>query len=114
MGVDFSVVSRERMCGCSYVGFNDWRRKICVRANLGALDDYVGFGGDKQFPDHDLTPLLNHSDCDGVLSHAGCVRIARGLRELDTTSWLPHESDFTERFLAMLDAVQPGQWVEFS
>lgn len=51
------------------------------------LEQMEGFGGERQWTDdHEspsLTPLLQHSDCDGYLSSYHCWRVAARLRELD-------------------------------
>lgn len=54
----------------SYSGFSNFRKAVCKAANMGELDEYIGFGGTKPFPhwiDIPVVPLLDHSDCDGYL-----------------------------------------------
>lgn len=67
----------------SYSAFNRWRTKICEVAGYGNLEDYKGFGGQKQWPANDpLVELLHHSDCDGEIPTASCALIAGRLCEL--------------------------------
>lgn len=72
--------------GCwngAYSAFGRWRNAICEVAGLGDLDDYVGFGGHKQWDHSDpLTVLLYHSDCDGEIEHTECSTLADSLEQL--------------------------------
>lgn len=68
-----------------YINFSEWRRAVCKAAKLGELHDYVGFGGDKPWPDPKtdaLVYLLNHSDCDGRIAARRCQKIAERLEAL--------------------------------
>ncbi len=61
----------------SCTSFNDWRRCLCEAAGYGDLDNYLGFGGDKAWPESDiLIVLLNHSDCDGEIEWTDCIKLA--------------------------------------
>lgn len=72
----------ETTHGCwhgSYSYFHYWREAVCKAAGLGELADYVGFGGDKAWPDPEtdaLVYLLSHSDCDGRIETRHCGKIA--------------------------------------
>lgn len=66
----------------AYSSFHTWRRIIAKKAGLN-LDEMLGFGGEKEFDsNHNLTPLLNHSDCDGELTVAECKKVKAGLEEI--------------------------------
>jgi hypothetical protein len=56
--------------GWSYGGFAHFRKRVAKDALGIDLAEMDGFGGDRswsEFADDSLTPLLNHSDCDGEL-----------------------------------------------
>ncbi len=55
----------------SYGGFNKFRTGIAIIA--------INKGQSPLHYDHDLYPLLNHSDCDGKLTPDECRRIEKGL-----------------------------------
>lgn len=76
MGIDFSHCDAS----WAYSGFNRARIKLAKEIGLD-LNSMVGFGGEQKWPDHDLIPLLNHSDCDGELTPEECKRVAPALRE---------------------------------
>lgn len=66
----------------SYSSFGQWREIIASKIGLN-LDEMLGYGGEKEFDKkHDLTPLLNHSDCDGHLTVPQCKRVKRGLEAI--------------------------------
>lgn len=80
----------------SYSSFNAFREAVCEAAGLGNLDDYKGFGGEKDWlkPEHQpLNTLLNHSDCEGVIKHKHCKPLADALEEvfpkLSNTGFMP-------------------------
>ncbi len=68
----------------SYGAFNRFRKKLAEVAGYGDLDDYLGMGGDKVWPENGdaLILLLHHSDCDGDLPWAECGKIADRLESL--------------------------------
>lgn len=67
----------------AYSAFSRFRRKIAEVAGYGPMDDYRGFGGDKEWPDNDpLVGLLDHSDCDGSIPAKDCSAIADRLESL--------------------------------
>jgi hypothetical protein len=79
MGIDFSHSGAH----WAYSGFNRARTRLA--ATLGfRLDDMIGFGGSRAWPDADGSPLvhlLDHSDCDGELTVAQCKVVAPALRK---------------------------------
>jgi hypothetical protein len=74
-----------------YSSFNQWRTEIAshIGINLREMDGYKmqGFRIIPGLPwddwvDHDLYPLLIHSDCEGELTPDECRRIANALGEI--------------------------------
>lgn len=66
----------------SYTGFNAFRTRLSFEAGIN-LRQMDGFGGSVPWAiDDAIVPLLNHSDCDGVLTPAECAMVAPRLREL--------------------------------
>lgn len=69
----------------AYGGFNRFRTRLAAHEGLN-LDEMEGFGGDKPWETSSgqhvtpLTPLLNHSDCDGYLERYECEEVAPRLR----------------------------------
>lgn len=82
MGLDFSHTDAH----WAYGGFHRFRERLAEHEgfDLGAM---VGFGGDRCWDDvtTDLKPLLNHSDCDGVLTPAECEQVAPRLAGIIST-----------------------------
>jgi hypothetical protein len=69
----------------AYSSFMKWRKALCRAAGRGDLLSYVGFGGDRAWPDPSIEPLvhlLNHSDCEGYLEVEQLMPIADRLDEL--------------------------------
>ena len=81
MGLDTSHGCWHGSCS----SFGRWREKISEVAGYGNLNDYSGFGGDKEWPAPSSDPLvllLHHSDCDGELAFNDCAPIADALEVL--------------------------------
>jgi len=61
----------------SYGGFNRFRHRLAAEEGIN-LDAMQGFGGEGKWetsngdPITPLAPLLNHSDCDGILESWDC------------------------------------------
>lgn len=67
----------------SYGSFNRWRQAVARCSGLGNLDEYVGFDGEKPWPEgKPIVKLLHHSDCDGELAHEDCGPIADALESV--------------------------------
>lgn len=68
-----------------YSSFNAFRYWLAEQIGVN-LDHYAGYmaGGTKDLTTipHDIMPLLNHSDCDGILTPKECRQIARGLKDI--------------------------------
>lgn len=90
----------------SYSGFGAFRKKLANEIGM-ELEKMRGFkGGVIPFSefDDDIIPLLDHSDCDGVLTTEECNRVAPRLREL-VSSW--PEQDFDKRkALSLADGME--------
>ena len=90
MGIDFSY------CGAhwAYSGFNRFRERIAGETGIN-LRDMEGFSGFLPTPNQEekealkwnkiidpIKLLLNHSDCDGILTPEECAKVAPRLREI--------------------------------
>lgn len=68
-----------------YSSFHRFRRNLAQRIGVD-LDEYIGYSktGTKELSsiEHDIMPLLNHSDCDGILTPEEAGRIAKGLQQI--------------------------------
>jgi hypothetical protein len=112
--------------GCwngAYSSFNTFRHNLANQIGIN-LDDYRGYGGEKDLEsiEHGIMPLLNHSDCDGSLSVEESKSIAEGLSFILDDLTLPPEEEFNpynlkfkiERFRnGLLDAIENDEIVEF-
>jgi hypothetical protein len=67
----------------AYSSFNKFRRFLASQIGVD-LDKCEGYGGDIEFSsiDHDIVPLLDHSDCDGILTSSECGQIYNGLNDI--------------------------------
>ena len=83
MGLDFDGADAH----WSYSGFNRFREKLGAVIGI-KLKEMNGFRQDQQKGiswdnvSDPIKPLLNHSDCDGEISHKDCGVVAKRLREL--------------------------------
>jgi len=65
----------------SYSSFNSFRRELCCQIGIN-LYDLIGYGGNKMHEEniqHDIMPLINHSDCDGILTVEESKKVLKGL-----------------------------------
>lgn len=79
-----------------YSSFGRFRKALASELGIN-LDECIGFGGDKVDLDkleHDIQPLLNHSDCDGKLTPEEALRVANGLNEIYLK--LPQHPDYDD------------------
>ena len=70
----------------SCTSFNTFRRKLAQMVGVD-LYSHIGYGGDLSEEhlmqaSNELFPLLNHSDCDGLLSPQECSLVAKGLTKI--------------------------------
>lgn len=79
MGLDFSHCEAR----WSYSGFGRFRRRLAKQIGIN-LDDMYGFGGEREWDtvNDPIKPLLDHSDCDGVLTPEECKLVYPRLEEL--------------------------------
>lgn len=105
----------------AYSSFNRFRYSLAEQIGVN-LDEYDGYGfGDKDLEsiDHDIMPLLNHSDCDGELTVEESKRIVNGLNNIleNFNENLHFDYNFKERIEQFRDgcieAVEKNQIVEF-
>jgi len=92
MGLDFAIrriECRDKLFNLpvmphwSYGGFNTFRQRLSEQAKID-LGNMVGFGGALEWDEikDPISPLLNHSDCDGLLDYDDCQTVAPRLRKL--------------------------------
>lgn len=78
MGLDFS----HGAANWSYGGFSRFREKLGKEIGIELrITDYFD-GTFWETVTDPITPLLNHSDCDGELTPSECAEVAPRLREL--------------------------------
>lgn len=117
MGLDTTHEAWHGPCSA----FNDWRRWVAQKALGMDLDKMEGFcdgGFSWSHIKHPLVPLLNHSDCDGVLPLAALKEIADSLMELATASEEPPKRHSNEWYcLRFADgcqaAIKAGEDIKF-
>jgi len=106
----------------AYSAFHRWRVKLAEVAGYGNIDDYLGYGGDKDWPEDPLTVLLNHSDCDGEILSVDCTPLADRLEELLPALKLAgeggghigsYEKKTTQFIMGLRDAAAAGEDVRF-
>ncbi len=69
-----------------YSSFNTFRYWLAEQIGVN-LSEYIGYSNEKatkslESIDHDIMPLLNHSDCDGKLTPGECRQIVKGLKDI--------------------------------
>ena len=96
MGLNFSHTDMHWSCSC----FHEFRRKLAAEIGID-LDDMDGFEGTLSWDDlkDDIVPLLDHSDCEGVLTPEECRRVAPRLRQL-VSSW-PMDDGSLDKYRAL-------------
>ena len=102
--------------------FNDFRYALGRQIGIN-LSDYEGYRGGGMKPlesiEHDLMPLFNHSDCDGVLTVKESAQIAKGLDSVlnNFNDEVETYYDFKEHVIQFrdgcLDAVSKKQKIKF-
>lgn len=107
MGLDFSHTDAH----WAHSGFNRFRREIAAYEGID-LDAMKGFerNGETEGTPWDtvttpLEPLLNHSDCDGVLTPQECRQVAPRLREVVKAIWPDQSSRDRQRALQLADGM---------
>lgn len=101
MGIDFSHGDAT----WAYSGFNRARTRLAAVIGLN-LDNMVGFGGNQEWPDANVNPLvhlLDHSDCDGELTVQQCKSVAPALRKA-VASW-PDDYD-KQMFIRLAEGME--------
>lgn len=122
MGLDFSHGPEYERFGpfgpqWSYTGFNRFRRRLSQAEGFD-LDGMAGFivnGAPWSTVATPLTPLLNHSDCDGNMTPEECKQVAPRLKEI-VDGWEPGDYDrqsALELVAAMEYCAEHGETLEF-
>ncbi len=105
-----------------YSKFNRFRYSLAnqIKINLYNYDGY-GESGEKELNsiDHDIMPLLMHSDCDGEFSIEECKRITNGLNQILDNFYndITADFDFKEKVVQFRDgcllAIQNNEVIVF-
>jgi hypothetical protein len=105
-----------------YSSFNRFRFSLGHQIGID-LKDYQGYGGGgSKFLyeiEHDIMPLINHSDCEGKLTVKEAKRVAKGLTNIldNFNDEIEADYNFKERITQFrdgcLDAVKQRQIVRF-
>jgi len=86
-----------------YSKFMRFRRSLCLQINIDIdmFSDYGGNGKSSESLDHDIMPLINHSDCDGRLTVKESRRIIKGLQSIldNFNKDLPMDYDFKDMII---------------
>jgi hypothetical protein len=105
-----------------YSFFNRFRYSLGHQIGID-LDDYYGYGktGVKDLTkiEHELMPLFNHSDCDGILTVEESKKIVIGLNKVlqNFNDKIEYHYDFKENIIQFrdgcLDAIERNEEVDF-
>lgn len=118
MGLDLTLhqPAENGRLGISYGGFMRFRERLCEDVGWGSIHEYVGFGGEKQWPtDKPLVNLLHHSDCEGELWGWECEGLADAIRAV-IRLWPEndHYREYGERLASLIEAASDaGSVIEF-
>jgi len=106
----------------AYSSFNRFRYSLGHQIGID-LNDYAGYGKTKMKDltkiEHELMPLLNHSDCDGILTVEESKRIVKGLNNVleNFNDKIEADYDFKEKIIQFrngcLDAIERNEDVNF-
>ena len=105
-----------------YSSFNRFRHTLAKQIGID-LNEYRGYDdkGEKDLEtiEHDIMPLLNHSDCDGSLTVKESRRIIKGLNNIleNYNEDIPSDFNFKEKVEQFrdgcVDAVGKRQIIRF-
>ena len=105
-----------------YSSFNRFRYSLGHQIGID-LDDYAGYGktGVKDLTkiEHELMPLFNHSDCDGILTVEESKQIVIGLNKVleNFNDKIEADYDFKENIIQFRDgclyAIERNEEVDF-
>lgn len=97
-----SIGRKDRFRAGSYSGYNSWRDELARLAGHPNAEAYWNGNGDDNWP---FYPLIDFSDCDGILGPEVCTRLARDFkgwnakaRKHQPASWGPEASWFYEQY----------------
>lgn len=112
VGLDFSHTDAH----WGYGGFMRFRGRLASAIGFD-LEEMEGFRGTRSFDEmtDPIKPLLDHLDCDGVLTPEECMQVAPRLREL-VADWA--DDDYDKRHALLLaegmdEASQAGEDLQF-
>lgn len=105
-----------------YSSFNRFRYSLGHQIGID-LDDYAGYGktGVKDLTkiEHELMPLFNHSDCDGILTVEESKQIVIGLNKVleNFNDKIEADYNFKENIIEFrdgcLDAIERNEEIDF-
>jgi len=105
-----------------YSSFNRFRYSLGHQIGID-LDDYAGYGktGVKDLTkiEHELMPLFNHSDCDGILTVEESKQIVIGLNKVleNFNDKIEADYNFKENIIQFrdgcLDAIERNEEIDF-
>jgi hypothetical protein len=105
-----------------YSSFNRFRFSLGKQIGIN-LNEYIGYGNsgtkDLSSIDHDLMPLFNHSDCDGILTVEESKRIVNGLNNVleNFNEKIEADFDFKKDIIQFrdgcLEAISKNEIIDF-
>lgn len=107
---------REKRACWSYTGFHNFRERLAkeIGINLEEMEGFVELGETFRLwdsVDDLITPLINHSDCSGVLLPDQCGAIC--LRLLELVQYWP-DNDYDKihalRLVDMMEQCEKNEW----
>ena len=110
MGINFHVKDYQCKAGWSYIGFNQFRKRIAQSLGLILETDSEGrwIQQDWEKWDKDWLIFLTHNDCSGQFTHSQCGKISKKLKAV-LDKWDPtniqHSYDIKHGLL-LVDAMQ--------
>lgn len=122
MGLNFAIMSGDAEVEVmdfrdepqwSYGGFNRFRQKLYEE--IGGLDLQHGFATHfLEYKDNPIIPLLDHSDCDGILTKEQCILVAPQLEEF-VMRWPVEDYDriIGLRLVKMMELCEQGNYLQF-
>lgn len=93
----------------AYSSFNRFRYWLAEKIGVD-LNEYIGYSenGTKYLSsiDHDIMPLLNHSDCEGILTVQECILVSSGIEKILSSISEEEKKDEEHPFSYLNNAIQ--------
>lgn len=74
MGLSIYDTSGNEIVRISYSGFGNFRKALARTLDFD-LANCAGYDGFDNLPDHPLSILFDHSDCDGEMDWEDCLKL---------------------------------------